>query len=124
MRQSVVRDVDHVEEHHPPPQAWPGPCTRSGLVARCTCKAFDLLLLQTPPPKKLMHARTHACTVCARDLGWALGQVGFREDKAVKKIKVAKRVNEIVNRLNRTKQERYPDLATERETWDKQARTL
>lgn len=50
--------------------------------------------------------------------------MGFREDKAVKKIKVAKRVNEIVNRLNRTKQERYPDLATERETWDKQARPL
>lgn len=51
---------------------------------------------------------------------WGERQVGFHDEKAVKKTKVAKRLNEVVNRLNRTKQEHYPDLEKERETWDKQ----
>ncbi|KAI1724829.1 coiled-coil domain-containing protein 25 [Ditylenchus destructor] len=33
----------------------------------------------------------------------AVGQVGFHSDKAVKKVRIEKRVNEIVNRLNKTK---------------------
>jgi predicted ribosome quality control (RQC) complex YloA/Tae2 family protein len=32
-----------------------------------------------------------------------VGQVGFHDDKAVKTIRVEKRINEIVNRLNKTK---------------------
>eukprot|EP00884_Botryococcus_braunii_P005735 jgi/Botrbrau1/15162/Bobra.0149s0028.2 len=52
----------------------------------------------------------------------SVGQVGFHEEKAVKKTKVAKRLNEVVNRLNRTKREHDPDLEKERETWDKQVR--
>lgn len=36
-----------------------------------------------------------------------VGQVGFYKDKEVKKIKVAKRINEIVNRLNKTKREEH-----------------
>jgi hypothetical protein len=48
-------------------------------------------------------------------------QVGFHDSKAVKKITVAKRINEIVNRLNHTKREEAnPDLAGEREAYDKE----
>ncbi|KAH7692954.1 coiled-coil domain-containing protein 25, partial [Aphelenchoides avenae] len=35
--------------------------------------------------------------------GMAVGQVGFHREKDVKKFRVEKRVNEIVNRLNKTK---------------------
>ncbi|KAF2905440.1 hypothetical protein ILUMI_00732 [Ignelater luminosus] len=37
-----------------------------------------------------------------------VGQVGFHKEKEVRKIKVAKRVNDIVNRLNKTKKEEFP----------------
>lgn len=37
-----------------------------------------------------------------------VGQVGFHKDKEVRKIRVAKRINEIVNRLNKTKREEHP----------------
>ncbi|CAN8236694.1 unnamed protein product [Cochlearia groenlandica] len=46
-----------------------------------------------------------------------VGQVGFHNPKIVRTIRVEKRVNEIINRLNKTKVERTPDLradATER----------
>ena len=46
-------------------------------------------------------------------------QVGFHSNKLVKKVRVEKRINDIVNRLNKTKQELYPDLAAERETYDR-----
>ena len=49
----------------------------------------------------------------------SLSQVGFHSNKLVKKVRVEKRVNDIVNRLNKTKQELYPDLAAERETYDR-----
>ncbi|KAJ8904031.1 hypothetical protein NDN08_000561 [Rhodosorus marinus] len=44
-----------------------------------------------------------------------VGQVGFHDQKGVKKITVAKRENEIVNRLNKTKREEFPKLADEKE---------
>ncbi|CDF33930.1 unnamed protein product [Chondrus crispus] len=44
----------------------------------------------------------------------AVGQVSFHNVKAVKRCKVDKRVNEIVNRLNRTKTEAFPDLAAQK----------
>ncbi|KAF8725516.1 hypothetical protein HU200_020046 [Digitaria exilis] len=44
-----------------------------------------------------------------------VGQVGFHNSKLVRTIKVEKRINEIVNRLNKTKVERKPDLKAERE---------
>ncbi|CAN6847432.1 unnamed protein product [Brassica oleracea] len=43
------------------------------------------------------------------------GQVGFHNSKMVRTIRVEKRVNEIVNRLNKTKVERTPDFRAERE---------
>ena len=45
---------------------------------------------------------------------WA-SQVSFKDNKQVCKTGVPKRINEIVNRLNRTKREEYPDLAAQRE---------
>lgn len=50
----------------------------------------------------------------------AVGQVGFHNDKLVKKAQVARRLNEIVNRLNKTQEERFPDLAAERAAWEKE----
>ncbi|XP_043704384.1 coiled-coil domain-containing protein 25-like isoform X1 [Telopea speciosissima] len=47
-----------------------------------------------------------------------VGQVGFHNPKMVRTVRVEKRINEIVNRLNKTKVERKPDLkvyAAERE---------
>ena len=46
------------------------------------------------------------------------GQVAYHNEKAVKKIRVEKRRNEIINRLNRTKTEEYPDLREQREKRD------
>lgn len=45
-----------------------------------------------------------------------VGQVGFHNNKAVRTVRVEKRINEVVNRLNRTKVERKPDLKAERES--------
>ena len=52
-----------------------------------------------------------------------VGQVGFHDQKAVKKVSVLKRVNDVVNRLNKTRREEYPDLAAEREAWDREQRS-
>lgn len=51
-----------------------------------------------------------------------VGQVGFFDEKAVKKIRVERKLNEVVNRLNKTKLERCPDLEAEREAWDREQR--
>ena len=45
----------------------------------------------------------------------ATGQVGFKDQKKVKKVFVETRVNAIINRLNKTKVEKFPDFAMERE---------
>ncbi|XP_067633424.1 coiled-coil domain-containing protein 25 [Eurosta solidaginis] len=50
------------------------------------------------------------------------GQIGYFCEKSVKKIRVEKRVNEIVNRLNKTKTEDYPDLRRQREERDAEER--
>lgn len=50
--------------------------------------------------------------------GMDVGQVGFHKNKEVRKVKVEKRVNEIVNRLNKTKEEKFPDLRALREERD------
>ncbi|GLV41594.1 uncharacterized protein CBL_06823 [Carabus blaptoides fortunei] len=48
-----------------------------------------------------------------------VGQVGFHKEREVRKIKVAKRVNDIMNRLNKTKREEHPDFRAEREQRDR-----
>lgn len=44
-----------------------------------------------------------------------VGQVSFHNSKMVRTVRVEKRINDIINRLNRTKVERKPDLKAERE---------
>ncbi|XP_071965005.1 coiled-coil domain-containing protein 25-like [Antedon mediterranea] len=51
-----------------------------------------------------------------------VGQIGFHRGKDVKSIKVEKKKNEIVNRLNRTKEEKFPDLRAEKEKRDQEER--
>lgn len=47
-----------------------------------------------------------------------VGQVSFHNPKQVRKMKVEKRINDIVNRLNKTKIETHPDFRAEREGRD------
>ena len=50
------------------------------------------------------------------------GQVSFFNSKAVKSCTIAKKKNEVINRLERTKVERVVDLQAEREQRDKEER--
>ncbi|EXJ70617.1 uncharacterized protein A1O5_06688 [Cladophialophora psammophila CBS 110553] len=50
-----------------------------------------------------------------KDASMATGQVSFHDPKMVKKVHVPVRQNPIVNRLNKTREERFPDLRAERE---------
>jgi hypothetical protein len=54
--------------------------------------------------------------------GMETGQVGFKKDKLVKKVHIDMRVNVIVNRLNKTREEKFPDLQAERIEYDKQVK--
>lgn len=54
--------------------------------------------------------------------GMDVGQVGFHRQKEVRTVKVERRINEVVNRLNKTKLEKKPDLRAEREERDKRER--
>ncbi|XP_029705887.1 coiled-coil domain-containing protein 25 isoform X1 [Takifugu rubripes] len=51
-----------------------------------------------------------------------IGQIGFHRQKEVKTMAVEKKINEIVNRLEKTKAEHYPDLAAEKESRDTEER--
>ncbi|KAL8604756.1 Coiled-coil domain-containing protein 25 [Nucella lapillus] len=52
-----------------------------------------------------------------------VGQVGFHKDKEVRKVKVERRINEVVNRLNKTKEEQLNvDLRGQREERDRRER--
>ncbi|EXF85988.1 hypothetical protein CFIO01_05923 [Colletotrichum fioriniae PJ7] len=50
-----------------------------------------------------------------KDGSMAVGQVSFKDPRKVKKVLVAQRENPIVNRLNKTKVEKKPDLQQERD---------
>uniref|UniRef100_A0AAZ3P010 Coiled-coil domain-containing protein 25 n=1 Tax=Oncorhynchus tshawytscha TaxID=74940 RepID=A0AAZ3P010_ONCTS len=45
-----------------------------------------------------------------------VGQIGFHRHKEIKIVAVERKMNEIVNRLEKTKDKRYPDLAAEKES--------
>lgn len=51
-----------------------------------------------------------------------VGQVSFKNNKQVKRVYVAERINEVVNRLNKTKVEKFPDLAQEKADHDRKVR--
>ncbi|KAH7398292.1 hypothetical protein BKA66DRAFT_199227 [Pyrenochaeta sp. MPI-SDFR-AT-0127] len=50
-----------------------------------------------------------------KDGSMAVGQVGFKDQRKVKRIHVVQRENPIVNRLNKTKVEKFPNLREEKE---------
>jgi len=52
----------------------------------------------------------------------AVGQVSFHDHKKVKRIIVPERENAIINRLNKTKVEKHPDLRQEKEDHLKELR--
>ena len=52
----------------------------------------------------------------------ATGQVSFHDPKMIKKVIVTARQNPIINRLNKTRVEKFPDLRAEKEEDLKQKR--
>ena len=52
----------------------------------------------------------------------ATGQVGFKDNKLVRRVYVEKRENAVVNRLNKTKVEKYPDLRAEKAEREREER--
>lgn len=50
-----------------------------------------------------------------KDGSMDVGQVSFHDQKKVKRILVPQRENPIVNRLNKTKEEKHPDLKQEKD---------
>eukprot|EP00754_Rhynchopus_humris_P038752 Rhum_TRINITY_DN21360_c0_g1::Rhum_TRINITY_DN21360_c0_g1_i1::g.173869::m.173869 len=54
--------------------------------------------------------------------GMAVGQIGFHKGKEVRSFLVAKKKNEVVNRLERSKVEKVVDFRAEREQRDKEER--
>ncbi|KAH8811783.1 hypothetical protein F5884DRAFT_783412 [Xylogone sp. PMI_703] len=50
-----------------------------------------------------------------KDGSMAVGQVSFKDPRKVKRILIPQRENPIVNRLNKTKVEKFPDLQMEKE---------
>ncbi|KAJ5493455.1 Coiled-coil domain-containing protein 25 [Penicillium diatomitis] len=54
-----------------------------------------------------------------KDGSMATGQVSFHNPKLVKKVLVRVRENPIVNRLNKTRVEKFPDLRAEKEEYSK-----
>ncbi|KAK5070883.1 hypothetical protein LTS08_000532 [Lithohypha guttulata] len=57
-----------------------------------------------------------------KDASMATGQVSFHDPKMVRKIHVPARQNPTVNRLNKTKVEKFPDLYAEREADQREKR--
>lgn len=59
-----------------------------------------------------------------KDGSMATGQVGFKDNKKVKRVYVSARENAIVNRLNKTKVEKHPDLRQEKEDRERELRKV
>lgn len=52
----------------------------------------------------------------------ATGQVGFKDNKMVRRVYVQQRENAIINRLNKTREEKHPDLRAEKAEREKDIR--
>jgi predicted ribosome quality control (RQC) complex YloA/Tae2 family protein len=52
----------------------------------------------------------------------ATGQVGFKDQKMVRKVHVERRENAVVNRLNKTRVEKFPDLRAEKADKEREER--
>lgn len=74
------------------------------MVSKTGCKLNDITIVYTP------------WSNLKKTNNMEVGQVGFHDEKKVKKYKIAeKKNNMILNRLNKTKVERLPNLAKEKE---------
>lgn len=56
----------------------------------------------SPPPHHPTHSHTYA-------------QIGYHDTRKVRKTKVDRKSNDIINRLEKTREERNPDFAAEKE---------
>ncbi|KAG2445261.1 hypothetical protein HYH02_008729 [Chlamydomonas schloesseri] len=74
------------------------------------CKTNNVVIVYTP------------WSNLKKTAGMEVGQVGFHDPSLVLKVKVERKNNEIINRLEKTRQERYPDLAAEKEVYMSQVR--
>ncbi|KAJ5684812.1 Coiled-coil domain-containing protein 25 [Penicillium maclennaniae] len=57
-----------------------------------------------------------------KDGSMAIGQVSFHNPKLVRKVLIRERENSIVNRLNKTRVEKFPDLRAEKEEFMRKKR--
>ncbi|KAK8086323.1 JLP2 DnaJ-Like Protein 2 [Apiospora phragmitis] len=64
----------------------------------------------------------HALVEPKKDGSMAVGQVSFKDPRKVRRVLVPERENAVVNRLNKTKVERHPDLRQEKEDRQKELR--
>ncbi len=108
-------------------RAPPPPCSAeivytpwANLRKSSECVRGSTLIYVTPFFCVLLPALTSATPVAPNSM--EVGQVGFRDEKAVLRAHVAARNNEILNRLQKSRQERFPNLAAEREAYDAEVR--
>ena len=87
-------------------QAWEVDCAKKGN------KKDNITVIYTP------------WSNLRKDGSMAAGQVSFKDEKKVKRIHVAQRENVIINRLNKTKVEKHPDLKQEKEDRQRDLRKL
>lgn len=50
----------------------------------------------------------------------AVGQVSFKKERDVRRVHVEERINGIINRLNKTREERFPDLQKEKQDYERE----
>ncbi|KAJ5602160.1 coiled-coil domain-containing protein 25 [Penicillium lagena] len=79
--------------------------TSEGLISGTGNKKDNITIIYTP------------WSNLKKDGSMATGQVSFHNPKLVKKVLVRVRENPIVNRLNKTRVEKFPDLRAEKEEW-------
>eukprot|EP00878_Enallax_costatus_P022285 GHUV01023630.1.p1 GENE.GHUV01023630.1~~GHUV01023630.1.p1 ORF type:complete len:201 (+),score=28.94 GHUV01023630.1:190-792(+) len=70
------------------------------------CKSNDVTIVYTP------------WSNLKKTASMDVGQVGFHDEKLRRYTKVARKNNDILNRLEKTKRERQPDLKAEKETYE------
>ncbi len=87
-----------------------GKCITMACLSVSGCKTNNITVVYTP------------FTNLKKTQGMDVGQVGFHDPKQVQSVVVEKRLGEVVNRLNKTKEWKKPDLRGQREERDRQKR--
>jgi hypothetical protein len=79
------------------------PSSINGLIGQVGNKKDNVTVIYTPWSNLM------------KDGSMASGQVSFHNPKLVRKVLVRQRENAIINRLNKTRVEKFPDLRTEKD---------